>query len=120
MKKVEPKTWPAKENSSWLYSNACTKVKQAPSRTVRIRPHFKPLRSPSSSAWCAQVTVVPEVRRISVLRSGRCHGSKVSMPFGGQTQPNRKTTPENSATKKKAQNHATKNNTSEAMNRIMP
>jgi hypothetical protein len=28
--------------------------------------------------------VVPEVSRISVLRSGRCHGSKVSMPFGGQ------------------------------------
>ena len=28
---------------------------------------------------------MPEVSRISVLSSGRCHGSNVSMPFGGQT-----------------------------------
>ena len=48
---------------------------------VRIRPHFSPWRSFSSSAWCAQVTVVPEVSRISVLSSGRCQGSKVSMPL---------------------------------------
>ena len=31
--------------------------------------------------------MVPEVSRISVLRSGRCQGSKVSMPLGGQTPP---------------------------------
>ena len=54
---------------------------------VSTRPHFRPLRSFSSSAWCAQVTVVPEVSRISVLSSGRCQGSKVSMPCGGQTPP---------------------------------
>ena len=54
---------------------------------VRIRPHLSPSRSFSSSAWCAQVTVVPEVSRISVLSSGRCQGSKVSMPFGGHTPP---------------------------------
>ena len=27
---------------------------------------------------------MPEVSRISVLSSGRCQGSKISMPFGGQ------------------------------------
>ena len=54
---------------------------------VQIRPHFRPSRSSCSSAWCAQVTVVPEVSRISVLSSGRCQGSKVSMPFGGHTPP---------------------------------
>ena len=29
------------------------------------------------SAWCAQVTVVPEVSRIRVFSSGKCQGSKV-------------------------------------------
>ena len=53
---------------------------------VQIRPHFRPSRSFSSNAWCAQVTVVPEVSRISVLSSGRCHGSNVSIPFGGRPQ----------------------------------
>ena len=40
-------------------------------RVVQIRPPFRPLRSSCSSAWCAHVTVVPEVSRISVLSSGR-------------------------------------------------
>ena len=48
---------------------------------------MRPLRSSWSSEWCAQVTVVPEVSRISVLSSGKCHGSKTSMPFGGQWPP---------------------------------
>jgi len=42
----------------------------------------------SNNAWCAQVTVVPEVNSNNVFSSGRCQGSKVSMPFGGQTPPN--------------------------------
>src|SRR5262245_38198613 len=48
---------------------------------------LSPFRSSSSNAWCAQVTVVPDVSRINVLRSGRCQGSNVSIPFGGQTPP---------------------------------
>src|SRR6185437_5267951 len=130
---------PEKSKAAWAYSQACTQVKLAPSSTVRIRPYFKPLRSPSSSAWCAQVTVVPEVSRISVLRSGRCQGSNASMPLGGQVpgtaqapiavpgpQPNTASrvawtaSAGNSEELKKAQNQATKNITSEAMNRIMP
>src|SRR6185437_4399128 len=130
---------PANEKAAWLYSHACTQVKVAPSRIVRIRPYFRPLRSFSSSAWCAQVTVVPEVSRISVLSSGRCQGSKAAMPCGGQVpgtlqapgavprpQPkiaSRAARVESAGNKdesKKAQNQATKNITSEAMNRIMP
>ena len=61
-----------------------------------------------------------------VLRSGKCQGSKTSMPFGGQWPPvkakraNSLVSPENRLELKKAQNHATKNITSEAMKRIMP
>src|SRR6185437_2923702 len=130
---------PANEKAAWLYSHACTQVKVAPSRIVRIRPYFRPLRSFSSSAWCAQVTVVPEVSRISVLSSGRCQGSNASIPLGGQVpgtaqapiwvpapQPNTASrvactaSEGNSEELKNAQNQATKNITSEAMNRIMP
>ena len=56
-------------------------------RSSATGPISGPCRSSCRSAWCAQVTVVPEVSRISVLRSGRCQGSKVSMPFGGQCPP---------------------------------
>src|SRR6201985_568426 len=130
---------PANEKAAWLYSQACTQVKVAPSRIVRIRPYFRALRSFSSSAWCAQVTVVPDVSRISVFNSGRCQGSNASMPFGGQVPgtlqaPIAVPAPQpkiasraawtgsagNSEELKKAQNQATKNITSEAMNRIMP
>ena len=52
----------------------------APSTMVSTRPHFSPSRSPSSSAWCAQVTVVPEVSSSSVLNSGRCQGLNSSTP----------------------------------------
>ena len=45
--------------------------------TVSTRPQIRPLRLFSSSAWCAHVTVVPDSSRISVLTSGRPHGSKV-------------------------------------------
>ena len=70
--------------------------------------------------------MVPEVSSISVFSSGRCQGSKVSMPLGGHTPPNSASrvawtgSPGNSEELKKAQNQATKNITSEAMNRIMP
>ncbi len=70
-----------------MYSQACTQVKLKPSAIVRAKPQTKPLRSFSKSAWCAQVTVVPDVSRMSVLSSGKCQGSKVSTPFGGQTPP---------------------------------
>ena len=69
---------------------------------------------------------MPEVSRISVLSSGRFSGSSTSVPFGGHMPPVKATragwigSSENSEASKNAQNQATKNITSEAMNRIMP
>ncbi len=93
---------------------------------MQTSPQISPRRSSCSSAWCAQVTVVPEVSRISVLSSGRCQGSNTSMPCGGQWPPVNwalatwTTLSAERLESKNAQNHATKNITSEAMNRIMP
>src|SRR5258707_14439650 len=93
---------------------------------VRIRPYFRPCRSFSSNAWCAQVTVVPEVNSNSVFNSGRCQGSKVSMPLGGQTPPNSASrvawtgSAGDSAQLKKAQNPAAKKITPEGMNTVKP
>ena len=65
--------------------------------------------------------------RISVLSSGRCHGLKTSMPLGGQMAAGDLrhghawiASPGKRLASKNAQNQATKNITSEAMNRIMP
>src|SRR5258708_33334121 len=70
--------------------------------------------------------MVPEVSSSSVFNNGRCQGSKVSIPLGGQTPPNSASrvactgSAGNSAEVEKAQKQATKNITSEGMNRIMP
>ena len=53
---------------------------------VHHRPFFSPSRSPWISAWCAQVTVVPEQSRMKVLSSGKPNGSSTSMPLGGQVR----------------------------------
>ena len=91
-----------------------------PSAIVSHSPFFSPSRSPWISAWCAQVTVQPEQSRISVLSSGKPNGSSTCMPCGGQTPPTDSAAEGKSEESKKAQNQATKNITSEAMNRIMP
>jgi len=36
---------------------------------------------------CVQVIVTPEERSITVFNNGRPHGSRGSIPIGGQTQP---------------------------------
>src|SRR5262245_64559818 len=118
MKKVEANTVSLKVYGAWAYSYACTAVNSRPSATVRARPWISPLRSPSRSAWCAQVTVQPEVSRISVLSKGSENGSKVMMPSGGHTLPIASLG--NSEASKKAQKKAAKNITSEAMNSDMP
>ena len=63
-----------------------------------------------------------------MLTSGSWNGGTASMPLGGQVAQAARTssigdrvrTWWNRAISKKIQNHATKNITSEAMNRIMP
>src|SRR3979490_1739755 len=117
---------PMTEEAVFLEGALLTRVYLAPSRMVRISPYFRPRRQWCGGALRPQVTVVPDVSSSSVFNSGRCQGSKVSMPFGGQMPPNSASrvactgSPGNSAELKNAQNQATKNITSEAMNRIMP
>jgi hypothetical protein len=93
-----------------------------PSRIVSHRPFFSPSRSPWISEWCAQVTVVPEHSRISVLSSGSAKGSSTaSIAAGGKRPPTTSVRAlGNSAKSNHAQNQPTKNITSEAMNRIIP
>jgi hypothetical protein len=50
-------------------------------------PCTKLFLSPSSKAWCAQVTVVPDNNKINVLIKGISHGSNVFISWGGQTPP---------------------------------
>src|SRR3569833_2738069 len=72
-----------KVKGAWAYSQACTQENEMPSSTVFTRPLIAPLGSPGWLAVCAQVSVVPEVSRIRVLSSGKCHGSSVLFLFGG-------------------------------------
>ena len=75
------------------------------------------LLSGTTVTW-AQVTVVPDNNKTSVLINGMSHGSKVSMSCGGQIFPTNSFG--NKLISKYAQNHATKNITSEAINNVIP
>ena len=70
----------------------------------------------------AQVAAAPEHSRISVLINGRCQGSKVSIPAGGQTPSTAGLSGPigYKACLKKLQNQAAKNMTSDMMNRMKP
>src|SRR3954471_19580333 len=105
---------------AWAYSQAWMLVNSMPSRIVMMRPLTRPLRSPWISEWCAQVTVVPEQSRMSVLRSGKPNGFSTSMPLGGQTPPIASTAEGKSDESNHAQNQATKHITYDRINWIMP
>ena len=47
-------------------------------------------KSPTSIAWCDQVTEIPEETNKTVLRKGIPLGSKAKIPIGGQIPPNSK------------------------------
>jgi hypothetical protein len=55
---------------------------------VSTNPKIALLRSPHKIAWCAQVQVAPEVKRITVFKKGTSHADSASIPLGGQTLPN--------------------------------
>src|SRR5262245_59722945 len=118
MKKVEANTVSLKVYGTCAYSNAWIEVNSRPSRPVKVRPWISWVRLPSRSAWCAQVSVQPEVSRIRVLSSGSDSGSKVTLPCGGHTPPIASLGA--SEASKNAQKKAAKNITSEAMNSAMP
>lgn len=70
------------------------------------------------SLWWAQVTVTPEAKRTAVLRRGTLNGLMGVIPVGGHLQPNSGVGAR--LLWKKAQKNAKKNNTSDAINKIMP
>ena len=85
-KKVEGYTPPPTNlKGACVYSTAWPMVKHTPRMMVRPRPVSRPLRSFSSSEWCAQVTVQPDSSRTIVLRNGMWNGSKLWMVLGGHT-----------------------------------
>ena len=64
------------------------------------------------------MTVVPDRSKTKVLIKGMSQGSKVSISFGGHTLPTN--SEGNKLASKYAQNHATKNITSDAINKVIP
>lgn len=85
---------------------------------MTVRARIESSRSPSIKVWCAQVTVTPEASSTAVFSKGMENGFKGSIPIGGQQHPNSGLGA--SLLWKKAQKNAKKNNTSDAINRIMP
>lgn len=57
-----------------MYSYACRHMNVAPRMTVSSMPWMTCARLPSRSAWCAQVSVTPEVSSSAVLMVGIGHG----------------------------------------------
>ena len=72
----------------------------------------------SISLWCAQVTVSPDVNRISVFKRGICNGLNGEIPLGGQFIPN--SVVGDNLLWKNLQKNEIKKNTSDVINKIIP
>jgi hypothetical protein len=70
-----------------MYSNACRAVKYKPRMIVIAKPFNVCEWLFSISLWWAQVTEIPEDRRIIVFNRGIWKGLKGAMFFGGQDIP---------------------------------
>jgi hypothetical protein len=68
--------------------------------------------------WWAHVTLIPEERSTTVLRSGTEKASNPTMPTGGQVEPNSTAGP--IELWKNPQKKAPKKTTSERINKIIP
>lgn len=77
-----------------------------------------PLKLPSISAWCAQVTVNPDANNTTVFNKGTAKAFKGLMPTGGQHEPN--SIVGANLLWKNAQKKEKKNITSEIINKIIP
>ena len=85
---------------------------------VKKSPICELFLAPAIIPWCAQVTVAPDVNKITVFNKGTPQGLKVSTPSGGHTPPNI----EDGLilASKKAQKKAKKNIISEIINKRTP
>ena len=93
-------------------------MKYTPKMIVTSNASWDLEKSPSISAWCAQVTLTPEESKIIVFIRGTLKGSKASIPIGGHKQPS--STLGDKLLWKKAQKKDIKNMTSEVINSIIP
>ena len=64
-------------------THSLTCREQTPKITVSKMPVAARLLSPKRIAWCAYVTVTPDVSKISVFRNGRSHVGSATIPSGG-------------------------------------
>ena len=62
-------------------------MKVIPNATVSAIPARAFSREPSRRLWCAQVTVTPDERRVTVLNRGTVYGFGTLIPIGGHIQP---------------------------------
>lgn len=93
-------------------------VNVIPKAMVRPSPARAFSREPSNRLWCAQVTVTPEERRVTVLKRGTVYGLGILIPIGGHMQPI--SGPGESAVWKNAQKNPTKNIASDNRNKTIP
>jgi len=107
-------------------SYACTQVNSAPSTMVQIRPHFRPLRSPMQQRMMRPGDGRAGGEQDQRVEQRQVPGIEGFNALGGHTPPNSSVARDVMQVGRKqragevGQNQATKNITSEAMNRIMP
>lgn len=58
-----------------------------PNTTVIVNPRIASSLWPLIIAWCAHVTVAPELNNTAVFNNGTEKGFNGSIPFGGHTAP---------------------------------
>jgi len=101
-----------------MYSIPCKRVKIVAKTIVNNNAIIACFFARTIIAWCAQVTVAPELKRKNVLVKGIPDVWIVWIASGGHTPPKLKTG--DKLEWKKAQKNAKKNIISETINRIIP
>ena len=69
------------QKGAFKYSNTCKPVKITAKTIVTNNPVCALDFAPATRAWCAQVTVAPDDKRITVFNKGTPQGLKVSKPY---------------------------------------
>ena len=105
-------------NGASTYSIPCNKVKIVANSIVNNSAIIACFFARTIIAWCAQVTVAPELKRKNVLVKGIPDVWIVCIASGGHTPPKLKTG--DKLEWKKAQKKAKKNMISETINKIIP
>ena len=100
------------------YSIICKLVKVKPKKTVIARLKIASVLCPLIILWCAQVTVAPELKSITVFRRGTENGSRGLTPIGGHITPI--STEGDKLLWKKAQKKEKKKRTSDTINSKNP